>query len=220
MRRGALFCTAMAFAVLLALTARAHARTPEQVIVVDVQRMSLTLYEDRQEIARYPVAAGTSETPSPLGVFHIVRRFRPESGGFGTCFLGLDVPWGEYGIHGTNRPASIGSLASHGCIRMYNRDAEALYARVRNGATVIIEGGPYGELGDGLRTLRPGDRCSHVRVVQRRLRALGWYAGEPDGIYGVATSEAVLRFREGAQLGREDVVDGPVYAALGLMLFE
>ena len=77
MRRGALFCTAMAFAVLLALTARAHARTPEQVIVVDVQRMSLTLYEDRQEIARYPVAAGTSETPSPLGVFHIVRRFRP-----------------------------------------------------------------------------------------------------------------------------------------------
>ena len=64
------------------------------------------------------------------------------------------------------------------------------------------------------------DRCSHVRAVQRRLRALGWYAGEPDGIYGVATSEAVLRFRESAQLGREDVVDGPVYAALGLMLFE
>ena len=36
---------------------------------------------------------------------------------------------GEYAIHGTNSPSSIGGFVSHGCIRMYNEDVMDLYAR-------------------------------------------------------------------------------------------
>ena len=182
--------------------------------------MTLTLYENRIEVRRYPVAAGAYGTPSPLGVFKIVSRFSGEDGGFGTRFLGLNVPWGNYGIHGTNKPGSIGYNASHGCIRMYNRHIEELYARVKNGTKVIIEGGAYGELGDSLRTLKPGDRSAHVRAVQRKLRALGYYSGNPDGVYGSATSAAILSFRRAAGLRVADEVDGALYEALGLMLFE
>ena len=45
-----------------------------------------------------------------------------------------------YGIHGTNAPGSIGKAASHGCIRMKQRDLEELFKLVRVGDTVSIRG--------------------------------------------------------------------------------
>lgn len=44
----------------------------------------------------------------------------------------------QYGIHGTNNPASIGTRASLGCVRMHNRDVEELYSKVSFGTTVNI----------------------------------------------------------------------------------
>ena len=44
----------------------------------------------------------------------------------------------EIAIHGTNRPGSIGSYASYGCIRMHNRDIVDLYGRVRVGTPVLM----------------------------------------------------------------------------------
>jgi lipoprotein-anchoring transpeptidase ErfK/SrfK len=45
---------------------------------------------------------------------------------------------GEYAIHGTNNPASIGGFVSHGCIRMLNQDVMDLYDRVGYGTTVVV----------------------------------------------------------------------------------
>ena len=45
---------------------------------------------------------------------------------------------GEYAIHGTNNPGSIGGFVSYGCIRMYNADVLDLYNRVRWGTTVVV----------------------------------------------------------------------------------
>jgi len=45
---------------------------------------------------------------------------------------------GEYAIHGTNNPASIGQFVSHGCIRMYNVDIMDLYNRVSYGTQVVV----------------------------------------------------------------------------------
>lgn len=194
---------------------------PQKLIVIDTLRMSLTLYENQKEIKRFPIAVGTREAPSPLGTFHIVSRFAPsEPNGFGTRFLGLNVPWGSFGIHGTNKPGSIGSHASHGCFRMYSRDAEILYALVPNGTPVIVEEGPYGELGSRLRVMRPGDRSAQVRAAQRKLRALGYYDGNPDGIYGAGTATALKNFLQNKNLPYEDCINQQVYDALGLILFE
>ena len=51
----------------------------------------------------------------------------------------LTLRGGEYAIHGTNRPASIGGFVSYGCIRMYNRDIVELYRLVAVGTPVIVE---------------------------------------------------------------------------------
>jgi lipoprotein-anchoring transpeptidase ErfK/SrfK len=45
---------------------------------------------------------------------------------------------GEYAIHGTNRPDSIGGFVSYGCIRMFNRDILTLYRQVSIGTPVIV----------------------------------------------------------------------------------
>ena len=51
----------------------------------------------------------------------------------------LTLRGGEYAIHGTNDPGSIGRFVSHGCIRMYNADIRALYRLVAIGTPVIVE---------------------------------------------------------------------------------
>lgn len=45
---------------------------------------------------------------------------------------------GEYAIHGTNRPNSIGGFVSYGCIRMFNGDILSLYRRVAVGTPVVV----------------------------------------------------------------------------------
>jgi len=54
----------------------------------------------------------------------------------GAAALGLSR--GNYAIHGTNDPASVGHFVSHGCIRMYNDDVLDLYARVHLGTEVVV----------------------------------------------------------------------------------
>jgi lipoprotein-anchoring transpeptidase ErfK/SrfK len=50
----------------------------------------------------------------------------------------LTLSGGEYAIHGTNNPGSVGRFVSYGCIRMYNSDITDLYGRVRVGTPVIV----------------------------------------------------------------------------------
>jgi lipoprotein-anchoring transpeptidase ErfK/SrfK len=51
----------------------------------------------------------------------------------------LTLSEGEYAIHGTNRPSSIGGFVSYGCIRMYNQDILDLYDRVGFGTHVVVQ---------------------------------------------------------------------------------
>ncbi|HEY2135178.1 MAG TPA: L,D-transpeptidase [Xanthobacteraceae bacterium] len=50
----------------------------------------------------------------------------------------MTLAGGEYAIHGTNMPGSIGGFVSYGCIRMYNQDITDLYERVGVGTTVVV----------------------------------------------------------------------------------
>jgi lipoprotein-anchoring transpeptidase ErfK/SrfK len=54
----------------------------------------------------------------------------------GAAALTLARP--EYAIHGTNRPSSIGTFASYGCIRMFNPDIMDLFQRVSFGTPVVV----------------------------------------------------------------------------------
>ena len=50
----------------------------------------------------------------------------------------MTLSGGQYAIHGTNMPGSIGGFVSYGCIRMYNQDILDLFARASVGTTVVV----------------------------------------------------------------------------------
>ena len=50
----------------------------------------------------------------------------------------MTLAGGEYAIHGTNMPGSVGGFVSYGCIRMLNPDITDLYQRVSVGTTVVV----------------------------------------------------------------------------------
>lgn len=189
-------------------------------IFIDLTESVLYLFKGNKLVKKYPIAQGKPSTPSPIGVWEIVSKARNWGSGFGTRWLGLNVPWGSYGIHGTNRPESIGRRASAGCFRMRNRDVEELYDLVPYRTKVVVYGGPFGNLGSQLVRLQPGDRSSHVLEVQKRLKRLGYYRGSLDGIYGEGMKYALIEFKKDHGLPLDHYVDWATYRALGIIPFE
>jgi lipoprotein-anchoring transpeptidase ErfK/SrfK len=118
-------------------------------VLVSIPDRKLAVLEDGDVIASFPVAVGAEASPSPTGEFQIISRvanptyYHPgtviQSGKdnpVGTRWLGLSQK--GYGIHGTNAPQSIGHAASHGCIRLRNRDVEKLFSMLQVGDVVQI----------------------------------------------------------------------------------
>ena len=128
-------------------------------IVVSIADRKLALVEDGRVVKVYTVAVGAAVSPSPAGEFKIAHRIlHPtysapgkvippgKANPLGTRWLGLYEK--GYGIHGTNQPRSVGHRASHGCIRMRNRDIEELFEQVRVGDVVELHAEPTTELAE------------------------------------------------------------------------
>ena len=158
----------IAFVLVFALVAAsmAHSATSERslvafsgfapgTIVVKTSERSLYFVIDQQRALRFPVGVGrTGKTWT--GLAQVEGKFvkpawqaPPELGG-GPVIPGgaannpmgaaaLTLRGGEYAIHGTNRPESIGRFVSAGCIRMHNRDIVELYGLVGVGTPVLVE---------------------------------------------------------------------------------
>lgn len=118
-------------------------------IVISIPDCKLALVEDGRVLKIYPTAVGAAASPTPAGIYTVVQRipnpawYGPgkvvgpgQNNPVGTRWIGLSRK--SYGIHGTNRPRSIGRRASHGCIRMRNRDVEQLYEQVAVGMVVEL----------------------------------------------------------------------------------
>jgi len=127
------------------------AKTVQRQIIVSIPDRQLALLEEGRVLKIYSVAVGAEASPSPEGEFTVMSRlenpayYKPgtviaagKGNPLGTRWMGLNKK--GYGIHGTNLPNSIGKAASHGCIRMRQRDLEELFALVRVGDKVQLRG--------------------------------------------------------------------------------
>lgn len=106
-------------------------------IEIDTNKRILKLFMNGNLIKQYPVAVGKPSTPTPSGHWTITKKAL-WGAQFGGHFMQLSVPWGIYGIHGTDKPWSISQAVSHGCVRMYSNDASELYNTVSIGTPVYI----------------------------------------------------------------------------------
>lgn len=162
-------------------------------IEINTSQRILGLRLDSALYQVYPVAVGKPSTPTPPGNWRIRTKMKNPGGALGTRWMGLDVPWGNYGIHGTNNPSSIGHAVSNGCVRMYNHDVEEVFDLVDIGTPVRI----FSLQPSPDTPLYPsrGSTGPRVAELQRRLARIGLYGGEIDGIFGPLTEEAVVRFQ-------------------------
>ncbi|MGI6357648.1 MAG: peptidoglycan-binding protein [Bacillota bacterium] len=183
-------------------------------LVIDVNAKTLTVLVNDVVFKVYPCAVGTSKTKSPVGEWRVIQKGTHWGGGFGTRWMGLNVPWGIYGIHGTNKPSSIGTAASHGCIRMHNRDVEQLYPWVKIGTKVSIVG-PFPRVKVN-RPLGLGLSGHEVQTLQLVLREAGFNPGSTDGRYGPDTAEAIRALQEFYGLRPTGQADWNVLTILGL----
>lgn len=188
-------------------------------IFIDIIENRLYIIANGKVVKEYACASGKPGTPSPVGKWKVITK-STWGEGFGGRWMGLNVPWGTYGIHGTSKPGSIGFAASNGCIRMKNKDAAELYRIVKHGTPVVVYGGPYGSFGRGFRNIKPGDIGSDVLEVQKRLNKLGYYSGPLNGRYGPSLEASVYKFEKDRKLNKSKILNLKVYNAMGIILFE
>ncbi len=128
------------------------------IITVDKSTFTLRLFRNLHYARSYGVAVGQPAYPTPEGLFAIQSKqvnptwtapnspWAGESAGqsyaandpgnpLAARWMGVN---GSVGIHGTYQDYSIGSAASHGCIRMHASDVIDLYNRVSIGTPVLI----------------------------------------------------------------------------------
>ncbi|MDP9071192.1 MAG: L,D-transpeptidase/peptidoglycan binding protein [Actinomycetota bacterium] len=132
------------------------------VILIRLGENKLYHYENARLAKTYTVATGTARYPTPKGRFSVVLKRRnptwvnPDPSGWGaslpprigpgpgnplgTRAMNLNAP--GIRIHGTSNLASLGTSASHGCIRMAISDSEELFEKVDQGTPVVIIQGP------------------------------------------------------------------------------
>jgi len=129
------------------------------VVVVNRGAFQLTLYKHLKMARTYPIAVGRVGLETPAGLYHVQNKAvnpawtMPNSDWVAPADRGKVVPGGSpenplrarwlgiyagAGIHGTDDSGSIGTAASHGCIRMRIPDVEDLYPQVPVNAPVYI----------------------------------------------------------------------------------
>lgn len=189
----------------------------ETKIYIDLWDNTLFLIKHNEIVGEFKVSPGTDNSPTPIGTFKIVEKSKDWGGGFGSRWLGLNVPWGKYGIHGTNKSWLIGERVSSGCVRMFNEDVEKLYDMVPIGTIVHIRG-PITGTGEGeFKNLSLGSKGTLVQIVQQRLKAGNYYSGPANGIYDEETERAVKKFQRKHQLYETGGITTIEYNLLGIL---
>ena len=128
------------------------------VIIVNRSAFQLTLYKDLKPAKTYGIAVGQVGLETPAGLYHIQNKavdpaWSVPNSDWAGDLAGTVVPGGTpqnplkarwmgiydgAGIHGTDAVDSIGTAASHGCIRMRIPDVIELYEQVPVGAPIYI----------------------------------------------------------------------------------
>ncbi|MBW4573692.1 MAG: L,D-transpeptidase [Aphanothece sp. CMT-3BRIN-NPC111] len=122
---------------------------------INVKRRRVTVYRGKTAVKSYPIAVGRAGWETPSGSFKVHQMYRDPA--WMSPFTGAVIPGGSpanplgrywigfwtdgknwIGFHGTPNTKSVGTAASHGCIRMYNKDVQELFNQVSIGTPVTV----------------------------------------------------------------------------------
>jgi L,D-transpeptidase ErfK/SrfK len=186
-------------------------RAERQGIVINVPELRLYYFPDGESgrVITHPISVGRIDWRTPLGRTSIVAKtenpawYPPQSirdehaarndplpvvvppgpeNPLGKYALRLGIP--GYLIHGTNKPAGLGMRVSHGCIRMFPEDIEALFSAVSQGTSVTLVNQPM-KLGWG----NDGLYLEAHAPLEEESDTGEWTATELTRVFVAATAE-------------------------------
>lgn len=121
---------------------------------IDLSDRRVYLYQGDELLASYQIAIGKAGWETPLGNYKVMQMIRnpawehPWTGEIvppgpdnplGTRWIGFWTDGVNYiGFHGTPNESSVGQAASHGCVRMFDKDVVALFEQVEIGTPVLV----------------------------------------------------------------------------------
>lgn len=131
-------------------------KTQPMRLEIRLKQRRVEVYQGETKIKTYAIAVGRPGWETPKGTFKVRQMLRNPT--WIHPFTGEAIPGGDpenplgrfwigfwtngkqwIGFHGTPKPESVGTAASHGCIRMYNQDIAALFAKVSLGTEVTVK---------------------------------------------------------------------------------
>ncbi|WP_226657077.1 L,D-transpeptidase [Pseudalkalibacillus hwajinpoensis] len=130
-----------------------HPNPGDPFLIVNKKTNELAFVDENEVQRVLPVATGKSVDQTPEGLFTIIVKaenpyYRKKNikGGvkenpLGTRWIGFDAKGTNgriYGVHGTNRPDSIGKYTTAGCIRLLNEEVELLFNEIPVGTKILI----------------------------------------------------------------------------------
>ena len=126
-------------------------------VVINIPSRTLWVYQGNKIVRYFPVGVGRPGFMTPIGHYKVISkvidpgwenpylgkgkmRLAPgDENPLGTRWIGFyQKAGGEYGMHGTDNPTSVGKFSSHGCVRMRIPDAEALFELIDLGTPVEV----------------------------------------------------------------------------------
>ncbi len=130
----------------------AEVNSQEEKITINLASRILTFWRNGKKVIMYPIAVGAPESQTPMGSFSVLEmEENPEwidpkdtkqkvaSGEANPLGYRWMRFYHTYGIHGTNKPSSIGEYVSNGCIRLKEENVEELYELTDIGTPVEID---------------------------------------------------------------------------------
>jgi lipoprotein-anchoring transpeptidase ErfK/SrfK len=144
-----------AFAQARLLDSSSKATTQPIRLEIKKSKRQVTIYQGKIKLKSYPIAVGKPGWETPKGNFKVQQMVRnpgwinPKTGveinggdpenPLGKFWIGFWTDGKNWiGFHGTPNPESVGTAASHGCIRMFNEDVADLFAKVTLGTEVTV----------------------------------------------------------------------------------
>lgn len=151
-------CLALIFFAKKAISSQTN-----KLIIINIPSRSLEFIENNRIKYKFPVGVGQPKWPTPVGSFfkviskvkdpkwqnpykafssHVVNSGNGNP--LGKRWIGFYYKdGGEYGMHGTNNPSSVGQYSSHGCVRMHNKDILILFDNIELETPVKVNNFTY-----------------------------------------------------------------------------
>jgi L,D-transpeptidase ErfK/SrfK len=123
-------------------------------LVIRLKKRRVYVYRGEELDVSYPIAVGKNGWETPKGDFKVIEKKKDPA--WQNPFTGEVIPPGidnplgarwigfwtngknSIGFHGTPNEGSVGRAASHGCIRMFNKDVQKLFELVQVGTPVNV----------------------------------------------------------------------------------